>query len=88
MKLNILEDEPKSMIIEFLDADRGIAELIKEKLEASKEISFVGVIKEHPEAGKPRLVIKSEKNARILLLKAIESIQDEIKDLSSQLPKK
>jgi len=87
MKLNIIEDEPKSMIIELIDADRGIAELIKDKLMGKSEVEFAGVIKLHPEIGQPRLVVKSSKNARTLIMKAIEELEDDIKDLGSQLPK-
>ena len=32
MKVNIIEDEAKSFVVEFEGVDRGIAELIKEKL--------------------------------------------------------
>lgn len=87
MKLNIVEDEPKSMIIEFVDSDRAIAELIKDKLMDSGSVDYVGVIKEHPEIGHPRLIIKSSKNARALIIKALDDVQEDIKDLMSQLPK-
>ena len=88
MKLNILEDEPKSIIIEFVDCDRAIPELIKDKLIRGKDVEFAGVVKEHPEASHPKLVLKSGKNARSLLLKALEDLEDDVKELSSQLPKK
>ncbi len=87
MKLNILEDETKSMIIEFVDADRAIAELIKDKLMEKADVEYAGVVKTHPEVGQPQLVIKSSKNARTLVLKALDEIEDDIKDLQSQLPK-
>ncbi len=87
MKLNIIEDETKSIIIEFEDADRGIAELIKDKLMDKSGVEYVGVIKTHPEIGHPRLVVKTDKNARALLVKALDDLQDDIKDFASQLPK-
>lgn len=87
MKLNILEDETKSMIIEFVDADRAIAELVKDKLLEKADVEYAGVVKTHPEVGAPRLVIKSEKNARTLVLKALDEIEDEIKEFQSQIPK-
>ncbi|MDE1851765.1 MAG: hypothetical protein KGH69_03705 [Candidatus Micrarchaeota archaeon] len=88
MKLNFIEDEAKSLTIEFEGFDRGIPDMIKEKLLESKEVDFAGVIKEHPELGNPRLVVKSEKNARNLVLKAVEEVQEELKEIASQVPKK
>lgn len=88
VKLNIIEDEAKSLILEFDEADRGIAELIKDKLLKNKDVSFTSVIREHPQIGKPRLVVKSEKNARPLVLKAVEEVEDDLKELASKIPKK
>lgn len=87
VELNIIEDEPKSMIIEFMDSDRAVAELIKDKLMGNASVEYAGVVKEHPDIGHPRLVVKSSKSARSLVLKALEEVQDDIKDLTSQLPK-
>ncbi len=86
MELKIIEDEPKSMILEFVEADRGLAELIKDRLINNKDVDFAGVVKEHPEIGMPRLVVKASK-PKALILKAIEEVQDEMKELSSQMPK-
>jgi DNA-directed RNA polymerase subunit L len=87
MKLNILEDETKSMIIEFVDSDRAIAELIKDKLMNKADVEFAGVMKTHPEVGHPRLILKTTKNARALILKALEEIEEEVDDMAKQLPK-
>lgn len=88
MELNFIEDEAKSIVIEFVDADRSIPEMVKSKLIDSKDVDFVGVVKEHPEINRPKLIVKSGKNARSLVLKAVEELQDDIKDLASSLPKK
>ncbi|MGC8710307.1 MAG: RpoL/Rpb11 RNA polymerase subunit family protein [Candidatus Micrarchaeia archaeon] len=88
MKLNLLEDEPKSVIIEFDGSDRAIAELIKEKLQNNKGVEFASVSKAHFETGKPRLIVKSDKNAKKLILDAVEEIKEDLKSLKSQLPKK
>ncbi len=88
MKLNLIEDEKESLIVEFEDVDRGIPDLIKGKLLENKDVSFASVVKEHFEVSKPRLVVKSEKNAKTLVLKAIEDLEDELKELQSQVPKK
>lgn len=87
MKLNIIEDETKSMIIEIIDADRGIADLIRDKLTEKSDIEFVGVVKTHPDVGQPRLVVKSSKNAKTAILKALEEVSEEIDEFAKQLPK-
>lgn len=86
MELKIIEDEPKSMILEFSQADRGIAELIKDRLTANRDVDFAGVIKEHPEIGQPRLVVKANK-PKAIILKAVTEVQEEIRDFASQMPK-
>ena len=88
MHVKIVEDASKSLIIELEGWDRSIAELIKEKLEDSKDVEFSSVEKDHPEVGVPRLVVKSSKNAKGLVVKAIEQLQDELKDLAAEIPKK
>ncbi|MHB1830707.1 MAG: RpoL/Rpb11 RNA polymerase subunit family protein [Candidatus Micrarchaeaceae archaeon] len=88
MKLNFVEDEAKSAVIEFIDADRSVPEMIKSKLIDNKDVEFVGVVKEHPDINKPKLIVKSTKNVRTLILKAVEELQEDIKDLASSLPKK
>lgn len=88
MELNFVEDSAKSLVVEFVDSDRSMAEMIKSKLIENKDVEFVGAVKEHPEISRVKLIVKSEKNARNLVAKAIEELQDDIKDLSSSLPKK
>jgi len=88
MQVKIVEDESKSLVIEFEGADRSLVELIKEKLEDSKDVEFSSVEKDHPEVGVPRLVVKSSKNAKALVIKAIEQIEDELKELAAEIPKK
>lgn len=88
MKLNFIEDEAKSLIVEFEDADRSIPEMIKSKLLENKDVDFVGVVKEHPDIAKPRLIVKSSKNARTLVLKAVEELEEDMKSLTASLPKK
>ena len=88
MKLNFLEDDAKSLVVEFEDADRSVPEMIKSKLIDNKDVEFVGVVKEHPDIAKPKLIVKSTKNARTLVTKAVEELQDDIKELATSLPKK
>ncbi len=88
MKLNFVEDEAKSLIIEFVDMDRSLPEMIKSKLLDNKDVEFVGVVKERPDINTPKLIVKSGKNARALVLKAVEELEDDLKDFASHIPKK
>jgi DNA-directed RNA polymerase subunit L len=88
MKLNIVEDGKKGVVIEFVDVDKGVADLIKAKLMQNKDVDYVGVVKEHFEVSNPKLLIRSGKNAKTLVIKAVEELEDEMKELSSQVPKK
>ncbi len=88
MKLNIIEEEPKNFIVEFIDADRGIPELVREKLAEKKDVEYAGVVKEHPEVGNPKLIIKSRRNAKQLFVKALKEVEDDIEEIISQMPKK
>lgn len=88
IKLNIIEDESKSFVAELVGADRSLADAIKEKLTESKDVEFSSVEKDHPETGDPRLIVKSSKNAKGLVVKAIESLEDEIKEMAGEIPKK
>lgn len=88
IKVNIIEDESKSFVAELVGADRSVAELIKEKLSGNKDVEFSSVEKDHPETGDPRLVVKSSKSARGLVVKAIEEVEEELKDIAGEIPKK
>jgi DNA-directed RNA polymerase subunit L len=88
MKVNIIEDEPKSFILEFEGADRSIAEIIKDALIDNKDVEFVAVVREHPEIGYPRLVVKTTKNAASIVTKAVDQVQKDLNEFSSKLPKK
>ncbi len=88
MKIKILEDEAKSITIEFEDVDRSIPDLICGRLQEDSDVDFAAVVKEHPETGKPKLIVRSGKNAKKLVLKAVEEVQDQVKELAAQLPKK
>lgn len=88
MKLNFVEDDPKSLIIEFVDTDRSLPEMIKSKLLDNKDVDFVGVVKERPDINTPKLIVKSSKNAKTIVLKAVDELQDEIKELAAHVPKK
>lgn len=88
MKVEIIEDEPKSLVIEFQESDRAVAELIKEEVVSNKDVEFAAVVKEHPEIGKPRLIVKASKKPSTIVSKALENVEAKLKEFEAKLPKK
>lgn len=88
MKINVKKNESKELDIEFDTLDITIPDLIVNELLANDNVEFAGVSKDHPETGKPLLVVKSKRSAKNDLLKALEGIDSEFTELREQLSKK
>ncbi len=88
MKINILKNEAKELRIEFDTNDVTIADLIADHLIEEKDVEFAGITKEHPEVGKPILVLKTKsKKAEDILKKTLENIQQSFEDLKDNIEK-
>jgi DNA-directed RNA polymerase subunit L len=87
MKINIKKDEGKELDIEFEAPDLTVPDMIAKELLTNDSVEFAGVLKDHPEVGKPLLVIKSKKSPKSDLLKALSSIDENFADLKSQISK-
>jgi DNA-directed RNA polymerase subunit L len=89
MELDIIKDEGKEMVIEFNTSDFTLPDLIASVLNKDKDVSFAGAYKDHPEIGKPRLVVKTEKKKpKEALAKALKEIEGELSDLKEKVSKK
>lgn len=88
MKIEVKKDEGKELDIEFDTPDLTIPDLIASELLTNDSVEFAGVSKDHPEVGKPLLVVRSKKSAKSDLLKALQSIDEEFAELKTQLSKK
>jgi DNA-directed RNA polymerase subunit L len=88
MKIKVLKDETKELMIEFDTKDLTIPDLIASELLTEDDTEFAGVSKDHPETGNVTLVLKSKKNAKSELLKAIGRIDEKISELKAQVSKK
>jgi DNA-directed RNA polymerase subunit L len=88
MYIKIIKDESNEVWLEFQDGDLTIPDLIASALLEKGNVEFAGVRKDHPEIGKPILVVKAKKNAGEELLKSIQELEENIKELESQLSKK
>ncbi len=83
--MKVLKDESKELVIEFDTRDLTIPDLIAHELLADESTEFAGVSKDHPETGNAVLALKSKKNAKAELLKAIERIDEQVAELKKQL---
>jgi DNA-directed RNA polymerase subunit L len=85
LKIKVLKDESKELMIEFETKDLTIPDLIANELVNEDDTEFAGVSKDHPETGNAVLVLKSKKQAKAELLKAIGRLDEQFADLKTQL---
>lgn len=88
MKINLIRNESKELAIEFETTEFTIPDLLADELLEDPNVEFAGASKDHPETGKPVLVIRGKKDPRASLLAAIGRIDDNLAKLKSQIPKK
>lgn len=89
MKITVIKDESNELIIDFETSDLTIPDLIASQLQQNDDVEFAGVAKDHPEVGKPRLVLKtSKKKAKDVFVKAIDQLDDIMTELKSSFPSK
>jgi DNA-directed RNA polymerase subunit L len=88
LKINLIRNESKELAIEFETTEFTIPDLLADELLEDPNVEFAGASKDHPETGKPVLVIRGKKDPRASLLAAIGRIDDNLAKLKSQIPKK
>jgi DNA-directed RNA polymerase subunit L len=89
MKITVVKNESNELIIDFDTSDYTIPDLIASQLQQNDDVEFAGVAKEHPEVGRPRLVIKTgKKKAKDALEKALKQLDETISELKASIPAK
>lgn len=89
MKAELIKNESKELILEFEDRDLTVPELLAGRLSQNDDVLFAGVAQDHPEVGRPRLVLKTEKhNALTTLSKSLDDLEEDLSDLKAKLSKK
>ena len=89
MKINVVKNENKELIIEFDDGDLTLPEFLAGELSKEDDVAFAGVDRQHLGTSKPKLVVRTEKKKAIDMLdKALDAMDEEFSDLKSQLSKK
>jgi DNA-directed RNA polymerase subunit L len=89
MKFNVIKDEGNELVIEFETHDLTIPDLVAAQLLENGDVTFAGVAKDHPEVGKPKLVLKTgKKKAKDLFEKALEEVDENLSSMRAGLGKK
>ncbi len=88
-EINVIKNESKELILEFESGDTTIPDLITAEISGMSDVAFVGVTKDHPEIGKPQLIIKTQKKkASEVLEKALENLDKQISEIKEGIGKK
>lgn len=88
MKFNTIKNEPKELILEFSAKDLTIPDLIATYLIDQKDVVFAGIEKDHPEVGKPLLILKTSSKKPIdVLNKALDEIKESYNELKKEVEK-
>ena len=88
MKVTLIKNESKELILEFEDMDVTIPDMLASKLTKNSDVLFAGILQEHPQVKKPTLVLKTEKKKAIdVLEKEIDSLEEVFSSLKSDVSK-
>lgn len=87
MKINVVKDEGNELVVEFDTFDFTIPDLLADELLEDSNVEFAGVSKDHPETGKPVLMLRAKK-PKDSIVKAIERLDENFSELKTQLSKK
>jgi DNA-directed RNA polymerase subunit L len=89
MDIKVIKNESKELMIEFETKDLTIPDLLAHELLNDADVTFAGVAKDHPEVGKPLLVVKTGKKKAVdAVTSAIERMSDSLKEMKSGISKK
>lgn len=77
VEVKVERREKNHVEITFVGEDIAMVKAIREGLLQSGDVEFAGVVKEHPEVGHPKLIVKTKKGNPVkLVAKAAEKIAD------------
>ncbi len=89
MEIKVIKNEGKELMLEFETKDLTIPDLIAHELLNDNDVTFAGVLKDHPEVGKPMLVVKTNRKKAVdAVSSAIDRIGESIKEMRAGISKK
>ncbi len=86
LKINVIKDEGKELIVEFDTKDFTIPDMIADQLLEDGSVEYAGVMKEYRETSSPRLMITAKK-PKDSLAKAVSELEDEFAAIAKQAKK-
>jgi DNA-directed RNA polymerase subunit L len=79
MEVKVLKDESDELSFEIIGADQSLAQLIVERLNKDKSVTFAASKVAHPLIANPSVVLKTKgKKASEVLISTLKEIKDEI----------
>jgi DNA-directed RNA polymerase subunit L len=88
MEFKVLKNEKNELEIEFESPDLTFPDLVANTLLENDDVSFAGVKKDHPEIGKPHLIIKTKsKKADTVLKETLDSLNLDLSKLKKLINK-
>jgi len=87
MEIKLLKKEGNLYEIEFKDEDIGVLNLIKEILVNREDVEFAASLREHPMVSQPKLIFRTDKDAKKILHAAIKEAMAQLDKLETALSK-
>ena len=79
MEVKILMNESDELSFELIGADQSINQLIVERLNMNKSVTFAAAKVAHPLVANPTLILKTKgKKAKDVLLSTLKEIKEEL----------
>ncbi len=86
-ELNVIKNEKDTLEIEIINGEEGLGELISLYLNEQKDVEFGAYKKEHPLDKKIKIIIKSKKDPKKILLSVLDRIKGEIEEVNKLVKK-
>jgi DNA-directed RNA polymerase subunit L len=85
VEVKVEQKDKQTAEITFVDEDLAMVEMLKEILLESDEVDFVAALKEHPEVGHPKLMLKMKRGSPTA---AVAKAAAKIAKMAAELQKK
>ena len=89
MEIKVLEETKNRLRFEVKGEDHTLCNLLRKELWNNKQIKISGYSIEHPLVSEPVMIVETDGNEdpRKALLKAVDSLKERSKELSTQISK-
>lgn len=79
MEVKVLKNESDELVFEIIGSDQSLAQLIAERLNMDKSVTFAASKVAHPLISNPSVILKTKgKKASEVLISTLKGVKDEI----------